>query len=272
MKLDRRHLVLSGAAAGLVAAAPKAKHPRLSPPAPSGPESALRAHLDQLAEKLLNRWPESATGLGLDTGPRAGLKSELNDASPSAQTADRAFCASALKELARFSDDGLSPAARLNKATVAYALQLSVDATPFDFGANMLLDAMTENASPYVVNQQWGAYSALPEFLDVQHRVESAEDADAYLARLHEIGRTLAHEEERIRADAGRGVIPPDFILANTIGQQQDMLAIPADKARLRSLSPGAPRNGTWAAPMASARAAWWKAKSIRRSRDNWRR
>jgi uncharacterized protein (DUF885 family) len=237
--LDRRHLLIAGAAAGLGAAAPKAAkraahHTAVAPTAPpSTPDAALSKYLDGLAETLLDRWPETATSLGLDTGRRAGLRDVLTDSSPSAQAQDRAFCAGALGQLTAFPDAALSPRARLDKATVAYALQLSVDAAPFDYGTNTLLDAMSESASPYVVSQQSGAYSALPEFLDSQHKVETVDDADAYLSRLHEMARTLAHENERILGDADKGVIAPDFILANAIGQQQELLKIPPAQARL---------------------------------------
>ena len=50
---------------------------------------------------------------------------------------------------------------------------------------------MSEAAGPYVVSQQSGAYSALPEFLDSQHQVHNKADAEAYLARVHEIGRVM---------------------------------------------------------------------------------
>src|SRR5207244_450975 len=101
------------------------------------------------------------------------------------------------------------------------------------FGSNTLLDALNEGAGPYAVSQQSGAYSALPEFLDSQHKVETAADAEAYLARLHEMARVVGQESERIAADAGKGVVPPDFILANAIGQQQDLLKVPPARARL---------------------------------------
>jgi len=232
MTLDRRHLLLTATAAGLAAAGPKPKHAPAAANA-SAPDRALGAHMDRLAETLLGRWPEQATSYGLDTGRRAGLKSALTDASPSAHAAEAAFCAQALGELQAFPDAALSPRARLDKATVAYALQLGADARPFDFGANSLLSAMNEAASPHVVDQQSGAYSALPEFLDSQHKIETAADADAYLARLHEMARTVAFEEERIRRDAGHGVMPPDFILANVVGQQADLLKVPPREARL---------------------------------------
>jgi uncharacterized protein (DUF885 family) len=234
--IDRRHLLLAGAAAGLAAAAPKAapKTAKAAATAPAaGPDRALGAHFDQLAETLLRRWPEQATSYGLDTGRRAALKGQLADASPGAHADDTAFCAEQLAALKAYPEAQLSPRARLDKATVAYALQLGVDAKPFDFGDNTLASAMSEAASPHVVDQQSGAYATLPEFLDSQHKVETAADADAYLSRLHAMARVLAFESERIRHDAAAGVMPPDFILANAVGQQTDLLKVPPQEARL---------------------------------------
>lgn len=72
----------------------------------------------------------------------------------------------------------------MNKAVVRYALELGRDAAPFDYGVNTLGSAMGESAGPYVVSQQSGAYSQVPEFLDSQHSVRSKADAEAYLARI----------------------------------------------------------------------------------------
>jgi uncharacterized protein (DUF885 family) len=148
-------------------------------------------------------------------------------------TEDRAWCRAGLAKLETFPDAGLSPTARLNKAVVKYAFELGRDAAPFDYGENTLSSAMSESASPYVVSQQSGAYSSIPEFLDSQHKVANKADAEAYLARVRAMGRVIRQETERVRRDAGLGVIAPDFILANAIGQQEGLLAVPAGKARL---------------------------------------
>jgi uncharacterized protein (DUF885 family) len=161
------------------------------------------------------------------------LKSQVSDASMAHIADDRAWCRAGLAKLETFPDASLSPTARLNKAVVKYAFELGRDAAPFDYGENTMGSAMSEAATPYVVSQQGGAYSSGPEFLDSQHKVASKADAEAYLARVHGLARVMTQETERVRKDAGLGVVPPDFILANTIGQQQGLLAIPADKARL---------------------------------------
>ncbi|MGZ3377489.1 MAG: DUF885 domain-containing protein, partial [Phenylobacterium sp.] len=122
---------------------------------------------------------------------------------------------------------------RLNKAVLNYAFQVGRDAAPFDYGENTFVSAQSEGAGPYVVSQQGGAYSGVPEFLDSQHSVKTKADAEAYLSRVHEMARVLSQETERMKKDAGLGVVPPDFILSNTIGQQEGLLAIKAADARL---------------------------------------
>ena len=118
---------------------------------------------------------------------------------------------------------------------MTYALELGRDGSRFAFGNNTLSSAMGESSGPYVVSQQGGAYSGTPEFLDSQHRVDTKDDADAYLSRLAAFARVLDQETDRIKADAGKGVILPDFMLSNTIGQQEGLLKVPADKARMVS-------------------------------------
>ncbi|MFI4950472.1 MAG: DUF885 domain-containing protein [Caulobacterales bacterium] len=229
MSLDRRSLLVTAAAAGLAATA------RAAPKAPAGPpgDAAINRYFDVLCEHILAASPETATSLGLDTGARAALKSRLSDASMAHVAADRAWCRQNLTRLEAFPDAGLSPTARLNKAVMKYAFEIGRDAAPFDYGENTLNSAMSEAASPYVVSQQSGAYSSVPEFLDSQHKVATRADAEAYLARVHAMARVLKEETERVRKDAGLGVVAPDFILSNAIGQQEGLLAIPAAKARL---------------------------------------
>ncbi|MET0273663.1 MAG: DUF885 domain-containing protein [Phenylobacterium sp.] len=230
MSLDRRALLLSAAAAGLAVSTPG----MANTPIPLAPgDMALGRHLDDLANQLLIRSPELATALGLDKDDRAGLKGQLTDASWAHVEADRGFCIKALAALEKFPDDGLSRQLRINKQVVTFALELGRDAAPFDYGENTLMSAMSESSSPYVVSQQSGAYSSVPEFLDSQHKVETEDDADDYLARLHAMAGVVAAETNRIVRDAEHGILPPDFILANAIGQQQAMLAVAPGQSRL---------------------------------------
>ena len=229
MSLDRRQLLFTAAAAGAVGA------PGQAPAAPAAGDAGLNRYFDGLSQQLLDTGPELATYLGLDSGAHAERKSRLTDASWAHIEHDRVWCREQLARLAKFPDAALSPGARLNKAVVVYAMELGRDAAPFNYGDNTLNSAMNESASPYVVSQQSGAYSAGPEFLDSAHKVETRADAEAYLARVQALGRVMGQETDRIRRDAGLGVIAPDFILSNTIGQQEGILGVPAAQARLVS-------------------------------------
>ena len=54
--------------------------------------------------------------------------------------------------------------------------------------------------TPYVVIQNVGAYLDVPRFLDSDHPIENAADAEAYLARLQSYARQLDGELGRIKA------------------------------------------------------------------------
>ena len=68
------------ACARTVGAAPLAPPPTVAPP-PATTDATAKALLDSVAENLLRLSPESATGLGIDTGARAPLRYQLGDRS-----------------------------------------------------------------------------------------------------------------------------------------------------------------------------------------------
>lgn len=231
MNLDRRQLLMSAGAAGLVATAPGLANAVVKPAASPG-DAAVNGRLAKLADTILNSSPEFATGLGLDTGAKAGLKSQISDSSWAAVQQVATLSGQELKALKAIPEAGLSHDVRLNKAVAEYALELGVEAGKINYGDNSLKTAMSESATPYVVNQQNGTYSAAAEFLDSQHQINVKSDADAYVARLHGVARAIDAETDRVRRDAGLGVIAPDFILANALGQFDGMLSVPAAQSR----------------------------------------
>ena len=82
MSLDRRHLLTAACAAGLTAAAPKLASAAAAASAKAAAgDAALNRYFDTVNEHILSASPECATGLGLDPGKRAALKSRFADAS-----------------------------------------------------------------------------------------------------------------------------------------------------------------------------------------------
>jgi uncharacterized protein (DUF885 family) len=73
--------------------------------------------------------------------------------------------------------------------------------------------------TPYVVIQNVGAYLDVPRFLDSEHQIENAADAEAYLARLASYPRQLDSELGRVIAYRYKGLVPPAFLLDKALGQ-----------------------------------------------------
>jgi uncharacterized protein (DUF885 family) len=73
--------------------------------------------------------------------------------------------------------------------------------------------------TPYVVIQNVGAYIDTPQFLDTDHPVDNASDAEAYLARLSQYPAQLDGELGRLRSARAQGLIPPSFLLDKTLTQ-----------------------------------------------------
>ena len=75
--------------------------------------------------------------------------------------------------------------------------------------------------TPYVVIQNVGAYLDIPRFLDSDHPIENAADADAYLARLQSYAKQLDGERGRIEAARGKGLVPPAFLIDKALSQMR---------------------------------------------------
>ena len=75
--------------------------------------------------------------------------------------------------------------------------------------------------TPYVVIQNVGAYLDVPRFLDSDHPIENAADAEAYLARLQSYATQLDGEAGRMQAARGAGLVPPAFLIDKALTQMQ---------------------------------------------------
>ncbi|GGI91148.1 Tat pathway signal protein [Polymorphobacter multimanifer] len=179
-------------------------------------DAALRTLLDDIFYQRVEANPTQATSLGLDTGPRAALRSQLGDESLGARTADLARDKAALARLRTIDRAALSPEAQVDHEVVEYQLVRGITgAERFTYGS------AGGRYAPYVLTQLTGPYREVPDFLDSQHRIRpgasAAADADAYIARLRAFPETIDDSSEAQAADAARGVFAPDFILDTTL-------------------------------------------------------
>ncbi len=225
--INRRNLLLSAAATA--AAAPMLA--QCAAAAASDADARLNALLDGWFEADIDEAPERATNLGLDKDARAGLSSKLSEAGPDAIRKDREKAVTRWDQLKAFDQKGLSEAGALNYAIAAFGRETAAQTARFDYGAG------PGRPSPYIVTQLSGAYFSTPDFMDNQHRIEDAAGADAFLSRLEAFAGVLDGETDKIREDAGLGVIAPDFIIDRMLPQIRTLRDTPAaDMAMIQSL------------------------------------
>jgi uncharacterized protein (DUF885 family) len=219
-RLDRRQ-VMAGAGAAAVSVG--------LPAIAAEPKTALYALFDQFFEADLRDSPEQATSLGLDKGPHADARTRLSNRSIAAWRRDRAEPAQRVSRLKALDRKALTGVDAVNYDTALFQYETRAAAGAFDFGA------ITQ---PYVVTQLYGAYTSVPSFLDAQHKIDSAADADSYLARLEAFSTVLDQESERARADAGKGVVPADFMLDKAMAQLSKFRAqAPVDNVLVSSIA-----------------------------------
>lgn len=221
MNASRRQILLTAAAAGLASAAP------LRALAAAGPveDARLAALLDAFVDEILRESPQTATGLGLDKGKYAALKRQLSDRSAEGRRREIALYSSMGQRLRAVPRASLKARDLTLYDTVLYAADVGAEGGRFAYGQDY--------ANPYVVSQQDGSVANTPEFLNAQHLIETQADAEAYLARLEQLGPQIDAETERMKVAAGQGVIPPTFILATTLKQLTDARAPEPGATRL---------------------------------------
>ncbi|QGZ96063.1 DUF885 domain-containing protein [Terricaulis silvestris] len=170
------------------------------------------ALLDQLCIDILKESPESSTSLGVSEEQAGGrFIDKLDESSREAFIRQRGIAERAITAL-----QGIDRAQLTGQEPVTYdvaltSMQNQVAAQQFEFGGGA--------QSPYVVTQLGGAYTEIPDFLDSRHPVTTRDETEAYLSRLSAYARKLDQESAVIAADAGAGMIPPDFCIDGAVNQ-----------------------------------------------------
>jgi uncharacterized protein (DUF885 family) len=191
-------------------------------------DAGVNRLLASFAEALLAEYPENAASLGIDKGERAALKSRLTDRSPQGNRRRAATAAARLAQLNAIDEQTLGQAARTDLGVVRTAHELAVAGNRFPYGDVVILNNQwSYRNTPYVVAQNSGAFVEYPDFLDSNHGIASAADAEAYLERLEAYAANLDGETALLRHNASLGVIAPSFLLDKTLTQMRAARAVP---------------------------------------------
>ena len=215
--MDRRQFLTTSSIAGAAALLPLPARAAAQAAAPSASGDArLNALFEDIFQDRVKRFPDLATSLGLDKGANAHLKSEL-DVRPLAQARkeDLALIKRDIAAIKAVPPSTLSDSSKLNRDVVVYQLETGI-IPPERFN----IDSVQR---PYPIFQQGGAYFGLPDFLNTDHTIENAADAEAYLSRLALVGKALDNDSEDQRAQAARGFLAPAWSIDLTLGQMRKL-------------------------------------------------
>jgi len=159
-------------------------------------ESArLNAWFEEKFDEMLARDPMRQTTLGI-----RDRYDEWTDPSPAFDAETLALRRAHNTEMrALFDYDKLDDQAKLSWRLAEYELERAEAAEPF-------------RHHRYTFNQMGGVQSSLPAFLINFHKVTSASDAEAYLARLNAVPDYLGAHVENARYSASLGIQPPAFV------------------------------------------------------------
>ena len=224
--LDRRTVLMSGAASAALAATPILAKAAAAPAA--NPEAAkMNAMFDQFMNDVFDQAPEFATNLGIDKGDRAYQRSLVSDRSLAQVDFFKRLNTDQLAKLKTVKRDKLTGMDAVNYDVVMYGLeQQEEDNKRFNYGGGGV-------GGPYILSQLTGSYQQAPDFLDSQHPIEVKSDADAYLDRLNGWATVLDQEREVAEHDVAMGVAPPDFVLARALELMTKLRGVAAEKSPL---------------------------------------
>jgi uncharacterized protein (DUF885 family) len=198
-----------------------ASEPAFAQAANPASEAEASALLDLIAENILKLYPEQATTLGIDKGARAALKSELADRSGIGQQRLAQTIRADLARANAIDVSQLSHSTRTSVEVVRSAYSTALEGFMLPYG-DVAVGGWRN--TPYVVIQNVGAYLDVPRFLDADHQIENAADAEAYLARLASYPKQLDNELGRVIAYRYKGLIPPDFLIDKALPQLRQSL------------------------------------------------
>lgn len=164
-------------------------------------ESArLNAWFEQKFQETVARSPMTQTYLGIKDD--YGKWDDPTDAFARAELEFERQNVAEMKET--FDYDLLDDQAKLSWRLAEYELARSEAAFPYRHYS-------------YTFNQMYGVQSGVPAFLVNQHRVTSAEDAEAYISRLQGVSEYLGQHVENARISADMGILPPAFVFEHVL-------------------------------------------------------
>ncbi len=178
------------------------------------PLSAFEGRVQDWTREILADSPETATKAGASI-EIVGIPyaDRLDDRSPLALEARRTDALRRLAELRAVDVEHLNAADNLTYRILREQFEAAAAGANYEYGDFTPLGGVR----PYVLNQLDSAFLTLPAFFDRRQNIRTWADADAYLARLHEVPDALDAETQRAQHDAQNSAAPPIYVIDATL-------------------------------------------------------
>jgi len=196
----------------------------------------LNNYVNKITLQLTADSPQILTQLGfIDNTPFDFHSGKLDDQTKAHEDRALARLRKARAGLDKYGPDGLSGQELITWKTTAWFLDDLIRQGEFEHNG-------------YRVNQISGVTVSTPQFLTDTHVIKNARSVERYLSRLAEFGRVLRETKVRVEDDRAAGVIPPDFVIDQSLAGMRAFIAdgaaknplvttLPAKLAKIESLT-----------------------------------
>lgn len=180
--------------------------------------------VNEHAELFLVVAPELSTSLGMSEDI-AGVNflSRLGQYGFDAHQQARQLNETLLQDLRGFDRKRISGTAGTTYDVLKNAYETAAQRNQFDFGGATPFGGSLPNSgnawaiTPYLITQLTGPHIYLPRMLQTEHPVTNRAEAEAYVARLRDMGRVFDEVTGTVASDAATGVVPPQFTIEGVL-------------------------------------------------------
>ncbi|AWB67764.1 DUF885 domain-containing protein [Saccharobesus litoralis] len=160
---------------------------------------------DEIFEAQLARSPMYLTYLGRKTD-----QDKWDDLSDAYQLDTHKLNQSLLAKLQRIEKQALSPSVQLSYTLLENQLQNDID----DYQWRL---------HSYPVNQMWGTHTQVPSMLINQHKIDTIDDAKAYISRINKVSHLFDQLIIGLDKRAEAGIIVPKFVFKHVIATNENI-------------------------------------------------
>ena len=186
----------------------------------------LNNYVNKVTLQLTFDSPQLLTQLGfIDNTPLDFHSGKLDNETKAHEDAVLARLRKARAGLDKYGPDGLSGQEIITWKTTAWFLDDLIRQGEFEHNG-------------YRVNQISGVTVNTPQFLTDVHVIKNERSVERYLSRLAEFGRVLRETKVRVEDDRAAGVIPPDFVIDQSLVGMRAFIAAGAAKNPLVTTLP----------------------------------